>query len=179
MAKFKLPTINPNKILPAKDVFGIKHRWIPKINNNVVYVTAALAIGGIWYASTRGYLPFSFPFGGIADEVSNLSATPLVRPGDPVVVTGQFTDSQGNSVSVPQSYIQVTEDIGTVKFSESLGVNVNRFTKTIDTTGYRGGSYTITVSDRPITSPVTPTSEVPPAPITNTGGGEGFGLIIA
>ena len=88
------------------------------------------------------------------NAVSNLSATPLVRPGDPVVVTGVFVDGNGNSVSVPQSYIMVVEDLGTVKLNESLGVNVNRFTKTIDTTGFRGGGYTITVSDRPVTAPL-------------------------
>ena len=178
MTKFNLKLPNVNKLAPSKDVFGIKHKWVPKVNNNVIYITAALAIGGLWYASTRGYLPFSFPFVGIADSIE-LSATPLVRPGDPVIITGNFSDSQGNSVSVPQAYLQVVEDLGTVKLNESLGVNVNRFTKTIDTTGYRGGGYTITVSDRPVTAPATPTSSPPPTAIQSTGGGEGFGLIIA
>ena len=179
MAKFNLKLPNVNKFIPKKDVLGFKKPWIRGINNNMIYIVGGLTIAGLYYGTTKGYLPFSFPFGGTADSVSNLSATPLVRPGDPVVVEGVFVDGNGNSVSVPQSYIMITEDIGSIKLNESLGVNVNRFTKTIDTTGYRGGSYTVTVSDRPITSPVTPTSEVPPAPITSTGGGEGFGLIIA
>lgn len=179
MAKFNLKIPNVNKYLPKKDVLGINKRIVPGMNNNLVYLIGGLAIAGLYYGTTKGYLPFSFPFGGTADSVSNLSATPLVRPGDPVTLRGQFVDGNGNSVSVPQAYVMVVEDIGTVKLNESLGVNVNRFEKAIDTTGFRGGAYTITVSDRPITSPVTPTSEVPPAPITSTGGGEGFGLIIA
>ena len=179
MAKFNLKLPNVNKFIPKKDVLGFKKPWIRGINNNMIYIVGGLTIAGLYYGTTKGYLPFSFPFGGTADSVSNLSATPLVRPGDPVVVEGVFVDGNGNSVSVPQSYIMITEDIGSIKLNESLGVNVNRFKKTIDTTGYRGGAYTVTVSDRPITSPVTPTSEVPPAPITSTGGGEGFGLIIA
>ena len=179
MANIKLPKLpNLNKYLPKKDIIGVKQHYIPGINNNLVYLVGGLAIAGLYYGTTKGYLPFSFPFGGTADNIL-VSATPLVRPGDPVVITGNFQDGNGNSVSVPQAYVMVTEDLGTVKVNESLGVNVNRFTKSIDTTGYRGGGYTITVSDRPITAPVTPTSAPPPTAITSTGGGDGFGLIIA
>ena len=180
MADIKLPKLpNLNKYLPKKDVIGVKTHYIKGVNNNLIYLVGGIAIAGLYYGSVKGYLPFSLPFGGTADSISNLSATPLVRPGDPVVVNGVFVDGNGNSVSVPQSYIMVVEDLGTVKLNESLGVNVNRFTKTIDTTGFRGGSYTITVSDRPVTAPATPTSSPPPTAITSTGGGEGFGLIVA
>ena len=169
-----------NKLVPKKDVIGVKGQYIKGVNNNVVYIVGGLIIAGLYYGTTKGQLPFSFPFGGTADQVSNLMASPaLVRPGDPVTVTGVFVDGNGNSVSVPQSYIQVVEDIGAVKLNESLGVNVNRFSKTINTLGFRAGAYTVTVSDRPITAAMTPTSEVPPADIVNTGGGEGFGLAIA
>mgnify|MGYP001593541467 FL=1 len=112
MAKFNLKLPNPNKILPSKDIFGIKHKWIPKTNNNLVYVIGGIAIAGLYYGSLKGYLPFSIPFGGVADSIE-LSATPLVRPGDPVVVTGSFQDGNGNSVSVPQAYVMVVEDLGT------------------------------------------------------------------
>lgn len=179
MANIKLPKLpNLNKYLPKSDILGVKGHYIKGVNNNLVYIVGGIAIAGLYYGSVKGYLPFSFPFGGVADSIE-LSATPLVRPGDPVVVTGSFSDSHGNSVSVPQAYLLVSEDIGTVKLTESLGVNVNRFTKTIDTTGYRGGGYTITVSDRPVTAPATPTSSPPPTAIQGTGGGEGFGLIVA
>lgn len=133
------------------DILGHKGRYIKQVDNNVLYGAGALLLlGGGYYAFSQGWfnnLPFVSTLFTPAVP-TNVMVTPNQVPqGTTATMTGSFNPTGVNT------YYAVFNSIGTSVLNGSLGTNVSSFNTSLATSSLPTGTYTVVVSDQPITGP--------------------------
>lgn len=143
------PAGDRNVKLP--DVGLPKKRIIKQVDNNVVYGAGALLLlGGGYYAFSQGWfnnLPFVSTLFTPA-VVTNVMVTPnMVPQGTTATATGAFAKA------APTTFYSVFNSIGTSVLNGTLGTNVTTFSTSLATNTLPLGTYTIVISDQPISGP--------------------------
>ena len=141
------------KIGAGGDILGQRHKIIKHVDNNVVYGAGALLLlGGGYFAFTQGWLnnvPFISSFlTPTATAPTNVMVNPNAVPqGSTAAAVGSFNPP------APNTYYAVFNSAGTSVLNGTLGTNVSAFNTPLQTQSLPTGSYTIVVSDSPITGP--------------------------
>jgi hypothetical protein len=130
------------------DILGHHGRYIKQVDNNVVYgVGALLLLGGGYFAYSNGLLnnlPFISGLFTPAAPTSVIVSPNPVAQGTGVTATGSF------SPAAPATFYSVFNSAGALVLSGTLGTNVTTFSTPLATQSLPLGSYTMTVSDKPI-----------------------------
>ena len=150
------------------------------LDKNKKPLILGIGLVGGYYAYKKGYLDNIIGQIGVgkASDVQ-ITVTPNpVKPGSTLTITYNFTDANGNPVRVLGAYFGIFEDIQSGASQRSLIVNgkLGTFTssgsKDIDTSTFRDGTWTLAVSDQPVTG----TPNTPPNPDVGTAGGASFDI---
>ena len=146
----------------GKDFFGFKQQILKGVDNNTIYMGAGgiVLVGAVVTAAAAGLIPIP-GLGNAATATVNVYPA-NVKTGDLVTFEGDFRGLGGGMVTLYTAYISVFEDTGNKVYDTTLGMFVSHYKVQVPTTNYRDGSYTVVVSDKPISAP----AGVTPNPIT-------------
>lgn len=78
-----------------------------------------------------------------------------VRPGDTATISGKILDANNNPITIPTAFYQITNNLGQIIISGSLGNNVSTFTKVITIPEIPEGGFKVEIVDE-----LTPTNRV-------------------
>ena len=170
MSKLNLKIPETLPFLPKKRIF----KKLP--NTILVAGIATVAAGGVWYGHSKGLIKNSLldkllgPAGAAvppagtpvvtqpASSITLSAYPPVVRPNSNITITGQFMGPMG-PVTVAGGYYAVFEDLQNglggprrIVAQGMIGQNLTMYSATIPTTNFLDGTYTIVVSDQPVTS---------------------------
>ena len=146
----------------GKDFFGFKQQILKGVDNNTIYMGAGgvVLIGAVVTAAAAGLIPIP-GLGNAATATVNVYPA-NVKTGDLVTFEGDFRGLGGGMVTLYTAYIAVFEDTGNKVYDSTLGMFVSHYKVQVNTANYRDGSYTVVVSDKPISAP----AGVTPNPVT-------------
>ena len=146
----------------GKDFFGLKQQILAGVDNNTIYMGAGgiVLVGALVTAGAMGLIPIP-GMGNAATATVNVYPA-NVKTGDLVTFEGDFRGVSGQAVTLYTAYIAVFEDTGNKVYDSTLGMFVSHYKVQVNTANYRDGSYTVVVSDKPISAP----AGVTPNPVT-------------
>jgi hypothetical protein len=146
----------------GKDFFGLKQQIVKGLDNNTIYMGAGgiVLVGGVVMMGAMGIIPIP-GFGNASTATVNVYPA-NVKTGDLVTFEGDFRGVSGGMVTLYTAYIAVFEDTGNKVYDSTLGMFVSHYKVQVPTANYRDGSYTVVVSDKPISGP----AGVTPNPVT-------------
>ncbi len=149
------------KIGKGGDILGHKGRYIKQVDNNVVYGAGALLLlGGAYFAYSNGMLN-NLPF--ISGLFTPAAPTNVIVSPNPVSQGTGATASGSFSPAAPATFYSVFNSAGALVLSGTLGTNVTTFSTPLATNSLPTGTYTLTVSDKPIPATGPVIAGAPPA----------------
>jgi len=90
----------------------------------------------------------------VAPDVQFALSPSTITPNVPCQLLGQFQDEKGIAVTVPQGYyyVFILDSLNNRRLVSqgSLGLNVSKFSVTINTTNWQQGKYNVVVTDIPL-----------------------------
>ncbi len=91
------------------------------------------------------------PPAGTASRVYFQTYPAIAKPGSLITISGYFSDSDGNRITVPKGMFYILDDQGfhgrELVFQGSLGTNISEFNKVVALPRLKNGTFTVLVSD--------------------------------